>query len=468
MTAEDPTLTDSKAMGGVIAQGGFDYQLWDGLVRLPHWLQSAAFEGLVFEGLEDLEARFFAPHASELHFVDRFQAKSGNLAAADVRDIFESFRNFEDRFPGRARAQTLVTPRLPTTLSWLARDQARIEKARPFYAPFPDVMGATDERLLRDLVKEFGEVVGSFVFKSVEVAERPYPDRQHAVIAFSSAFANAFPSVDVAQPKIEATFEALSSLARKSIGSMLNRANLLQALESAVGRNLQADTAFPLRIRADDAKEDEASLEIDARNFCGPTQYPEPTVWSESLVRPLHETARWLRSAGRTRVRLSGVYRLSTAMTIGWTFRSATGFEIDIATRDGGWSTDDRPDEQAMRGTWKIDRPNRLHNGRLAVSVGILRDPGEDVEQLRREAILSALFPYPVTSAKQAQALVGTLKAAVAEATAELKPDVLDLYLAGPAAFAVALGHRWNGLPRTQLHEFLAAERRYVPTAMLS
>jgi hypothetical protein len=78
------------------------------------------------------------------------------------------------------------------------------------------------------------------------------------------------------------------------------------------------------------------------------------------------------------------------------------------------------------------------------------------------------LFPYHVTSAKQAQALVGTLKAAVAEATAELKPDVLDLYLAGPAAFAVALGHRWNGLPRTQLHEFLAAERRYVPTAMLS
>ena len=43
----------------------------------------------------------------------------------------------------------------------------------------------------------------------------------------------------------------------------------------------------------------------------------------------------------------------------------------------------------------------------------------------------------------------------------------IDLYFAGPAAFAVALGHRWNALPPTQVHEFVATERRYVPTLLI-
>jgi hypothetical protein len=68
MTTEEPTLTDSKGMGGILAQGGFDYQVWDALIRLPNWLKNPAFEGMIFEGLEDLEIRFFAPHAPRGHF----------------------------------------------------------------------------------------------------------------------------------------------------------------------------------------------------------------------------------------------------------------------------------------------------------------------------------------------------------------------------------------------------------------
>ncbi|MGH8567657.1 MAG: SAVED domain-containing protein [Gammaproteobacteria bacterium] len=50
---------------------------------------------------------------------------------------------------------------------------------------------------------------------------------------------------------------------------------------------------------------------------------------------------------------------------------------------------------------------------------------------------------------------------------ARLRPRQIDLYFAGPAAFAVALGHRWNSMPPTQLREFLPAERNYTPTARL-
>ena len=51
-----------------------------------------------------------------------------------------------------------------------------------------------------------------------------------------------------------------------------------------------------------------------------------------------------------------------------------------------------------------------------------------------------------------------------ADAAVDLHGVVADLE-AGHAA--VALGHRWNAMPPTQLHEFLEVERRYVRTAMI-
>jgi hypothetical protein len=62
---------------------------------------------------------------------------------------------------------------------------------------------------------------------------------------------------------------------------------------------------------------------------------------------------------------------------------------------------------------------------------------------------------------------VGFVKKTVAESVTRLAPRSIDLYLAGPAAFAVALGHRWNAMPPTQLHEFIAPERRYVQTGSI-
>jgi hypothetical protein len=101
--SQSPALSDAKSLGGVIAQDGFDYQLWDGLARLPSWLVNPAFEELIFEGLEDLGARFFAPQAPRRRLLERYQAKSGNLAPKDVRDVFTTFQTFESAYPGLAR-----------------------------------------------------------------------------------------------------------------------------------------------------------------------------------------------------------------------------------------------------------------------------------------------------------------------------------------------------------------------------
>lgn len=464
-----PALTDAKGMGGVIAQEGFSYQVWDGLVRLPAWLANPAFEELIFEGLEDLEARFFAPHAApRFRLLERFQAKYGALAPADVREVLASFLAFEQAFPRAARVQTLVTPRLPPTVSWLARDPLRVRRARPFYAPFDDVAAASDAKLRTDLVEAYGEALGVFVAEAVEISERNLPDRDSAVHAFGLALERTYPTLEVSHRRIEDGFEALSGLVARSIGAPISRFELLRALESGLSERLPLPASFPLHVRSDRNKADETALEIDASAFSGGSvAFPDPVRWTEELLAPLDRTARWLQSRAVSRVAISGSYRLSTAFAFGWSLRSAIGFELEIPTREGWWRTDDRPQAGDADPSWRFEQPSRLDGDQLVVSVGVLRDPAGDLPAsagVSSDAAMSAYLPEPVKSAKAAQASVDLVKHAVNAAVGRLKPGGIKLFIAGPAALAVALGHRWNAKPPTQMHEFLASERRYVPT----
>lgn len=466
-----PALTDARGMGGVIAQDGFDYQLYDGLVRLPAWLANPAFEQIIFEGLEDLEARFFAPHAPRERLLERFQAKAGSLAPADVREVFETFAKFEAAFPHAARVHTLVTPRLPPTVGWLARDPSRVRKARPFYAPFADMMAASDGELRKRLTETYGDSLGTFVAQSVEVTERNLPDRDAALATFGVELDRTFPSLEAPQRRVADAFEALEALARRSIGAPLGRAILLRTIEDALGRSLPLPEGFPIQIRSDRNEVNERSLEIDASVFSGREgRFPEPAEWADDLIAPLDRTARWLRSHAVPRIALSGSYRLTTAIVLGWSLRAAIGFELEIPTREGAWATDDRPSSGDPAPAWQITEPTTLHGDQLVISVGVLRDPAADLLEtaaIPAESVLKLFLDAPITSAKSAQAGVSAIKRAADTAVGRLRPKGIQLFFAGPAAFAVALGHRWNAIPPTQLHEFITASRVYAATALI-
>ncbi|BBD99211.1 hypothetical protein SAMIE_1027120 [Sphingobium amiense] len=466
-----PALTDARGMGGVIAQGGFDYQLWDGLARLPAWLANPAFEEIIFEGLEDLEARFFAPQSPRHRLLERYQAKAGALSPSEVRDVLKTFHGFEERFPNATRVHALVTPRLPPTLAWLARDPLRVRRARPFYAPFADIMAASDAALRHSLVETYGLELGEFVASAVEVSERSLPDAATALATFGAALDQAFPALEAPSRRVADTFEVLSSLARHSLGTPLGRSDLRRAMEQALGKPLPLGQACALHIRSDRNEADETALELDASQFSGgDAGFPPPDIWAEKLLGPLDRAARWLRGHAISRVALSGSYRLSTALAVGWSLRSTQGFELEIQTRAGSWSTDDRPTTGEPAPPWRIQEPSRLEGDALIVAVGVLRDPSTDLEAsagIAAEAVLGLHIPEAIASGRAAQASVSLVKRTVDTAVARLGARRIRLYLAGPAAFAVALGHRWNAMPPTQLHEYVTSERHYEPTALL-
>jgi hypothetical protein len=210
-------------------------------------------------------------------------------------------------------------------------------------------------------------------------------------------------------------------------------------------------------------------LEIDARSFSGgKAGFPREAAWTADLLGPLGLTAKWLRSAGVSRISISGSYRLTTAFVMGWSFRSAIGFELELPTRDGAWATDDRPGSGDALPDWRIIQPSVLTVDRLVVCVGVLRDPRLELRHLPENAILSFFLDAPVTSGRMAQRSVSLIKHEVDSAARRLNPKAIDFYFAGPAALAGMLGHRWNAMPRTQLHEYVAESRLYLPTAAVA
>ncbi len=463
-----PTLTDAEGMGGVIAQDGFDYQLWDGLSRLPGWLRNLAFEALIFEGLEDLEARFFAPSAPQRRLLERYQAKSGSLQPQDVAAVFERFFEFERAHPQVARVQTLVTPILPPTIRWVGRDTARVRRARPFYAPFARIISASADALTNEFVTKYGEDLGTFIADNVEVDERSWPNKEAAAAGFGEAFGRAFPDVDVLQSRMTSAFNALSELARQNIGRVLMRNDLVGCLEESLQLTLFPRRAFPLFVRSDRNGTAENALELDASEFSGQGgTFPAPDQWHQGLLQPLTTTAQWLSSRTIRRVSIQGSFRITTALVLGSSLRAAHGFDLEIPTREGSWMTDDHADANQPT-DWSILLPESLDADDLVVSVGVLRQPANDLRMngTAANAILDAYLAQPITSAKAAQHGVAHVKAAIAAVASMLKPKTIRLYYAGPAAFAIALGHRWNALPPTLLHEFIA-NRGYVATATI-
>lgn len=467
-----PTLTDAKGMGGIIALDGFDYQVWSALALLPSWLRNPCFEGFVVEMLEDYEARFFAPHSPHKHLLERFQAKSGVQSKQELSKIFESFAEFNEVHPGIARVQTLVTPSLPPALGWLSRDSGRIRRARPFYRPFSEIRIASEDKFRNDLINEFGERIGCFISDYVEFDIKSFPDRSHAEIAFSHAVDCAFPDIDVNNKVKNSAFSMLLDLVGNNRGKMLAKDRLLQVLSEEFRTPLISDRKLRVHILSMPNESELDAIEIDATDYSGgDKKYPTSDLWHSGLLVPLDNTARWAREGKYHQLALTGNFRLSTALALGWSFRSVKGFEIEISTRSGIWATADYPLHGVQGVSWEITVPERLVNGRLVVAIGVLRDPSLDIQYshgiLRNSEILTAFLPKAVSSEIETQQSVGILKDVVALTVSKLHPTGIDLFFAGPSALAVALGHRWNAFPSTQVYEFISSDCKYFPTVIL-
>lgn len=464
--SKPPTLTDAAGTGGGVAQDGFDYQLWYGVVRTGAWLADPAFEGVMFEALEDIEARFFAPQSDARHLLERIQAKIAELTPADVRVVLDNFLRFEAAYPRKTRTFTLATPSLPRTLRFLQRDLRRVRLAGPFYAPLREIKDASDRKVLADLTDELGEPRARLLFERGDVDVRALAAAEEAAAAFAANLTEAF-GLDVGHGRLRRAFEAVVALGRARRGQKIDRDELLLAIEAELDLSLAAPGSFALHLVSDRPEPTPAgAFTLDFSAYSGvPGRYAPPADWTRDVGVPLGLLATWLRDRGRRRVAITGSYRLTTGFLLGAALRSAAGFELDIDTKSGVWATDEHP--RAGDAPPLTLRPAaQLSSGVLRLAFGVLRSPEAILvgSGIPGDTIATAQCDEAVTSGRAQQALVAAFKRFATAETTRLKPEAVELYFVGPASLAVALGHRWNAMPPTQVFEFDGSANLYSPT----
>lgn len=459
-----PTLTDRKGMGGVIAYDGFGYQEWLAAAKVPGWLANPAFEAVALEVLEDFEATFFEPDAptADLHRLERFQAKSATLKRGEVVSVLSGFRAFAEQYPETARTQTLITPDLPAELKWVVRDGFRVANARPFYHHYPAVMVDSDEAFAADLLKEFGKELAPHLMRDIAIELAPN-DEERARSVFSNGLAESL-GLDWPTSAVRKAFSNVCTLLRDKRGGKVSRSALTGALSEGMP-GLEMSSILRLAFVRGQGVAAPGHLLLDAEDG-GRMTGGVAVSYATRLQQALERTADWAGMQGYRRVFVDAPMRLSAAFGLGVAFRPATRFDLDVMTPSGIWPTDAHP-AGSNSADWTIAPPDGEAGCRLAVVIGIIRDPIEDVRRLLGEAapILHMVLPRAVHSSYDVQASVRAVKDAVSAAAARLTPNGIDLFYLGPAVLATALGHRWNALPPTRFFEYDRAHG-YLPTVV--
>lgn len=465
-----PSLLDPESRGGDTAEGGFSFQENMLVARVPRWLRREGFSEMVREAMGDAEAKFFVPGRGEAR--EFVEYKNHQVAPAEFWKEVGCFKKLDEAAPGSYERFVLVCTGLSEGARPVAEALRRVRDPDSFYEGASEIQSSSFDAFVEvveraDRSREDAE----FLFSKVHI-ESDAPDAERlALEVFGVALKEHFPETrQLSGDGVEGAFEKLRSLIKSRKNRSVLRAELEEALWSGVPEEIRADRR-PVRIVTATepvVRSGEQELVFDWREFFGGGErsYPPPEEW-ERMHDDLHSTKDWILAAGRPRlVSIGGSRRLSGSLCIGSAFSAVSGFVLEMDYRGEVWRTDQYggPDY-----AWETERSGETQCGEIAAAVGVLKDVREDVAKfLEREG--KAGMPRlvlkgceAITGAASANAAVAAAKDVICRSLSDAGARVLHLFVAGPAPFALLLGHRLNAVGEVQCYEWIG-EAAYVPT----
>jgi hypothetical protein len=198
-------------------------------------------------------------------------------------------------------------------------------------------------------------------------------------------------------------------------------------------------------------------------------QLRDPSGWNDVLRPQLQGAVDTIRQLDVRDVLLAGKMRLAAGFLAGYELSDVAGFSVAVLQRDEEWTTSgERADVTIATEAIELGRGDEL-----AIGISVAADLTDDVRAyLDREGLavsrLVIIRPEQnvgrtaIGGAAEARGLANMiLDAARAEVRGANVP-VLHLFQAAPLGFAVLLGHVWNRMPETVLHEDLGPGRGYA------
>lgn len=197
-------------------------------------------------------------------------------------------------------------------------------------------------------------------------------------------------------------------------------------------------------------------------------QVKDPALWNDTFLPEIRHAVAQIEAKGYRSVRLVGAMRLATFFVVGEAMPRTRGMEIVYAFHGSDWTT---ATETQSFPTELTEHPVGQGKG-VAIAVSLTHDITDDVLEYLRDAgtPVDRLINFQPQDSPGQFAMPGheaamSLAREVAKTTQKAKADRADgvhVFIAGPGAVALFLGHSWNRIPTTHLYDDL--NPGYAPT----
>lgn len=464
-------LLSKAATGGVVARIGFEYQDSYVLTNLPRWLAQGAFSQVISELVGDVEVCYFTLTGEKRVF---FEAKNHVLTAAKFWAEVTQFKAVADSSSGLYSRFVLVCPGFPTKLSPLVNQLARIKG--------PGTSFKVDEKLLLDAKEAFrnrvvqegkSQELAEFVLERVEFKEF---DATAASLRFSGELISAQPCFEQLNGlRTKAVQEKWMALIQRSVKLAVSRLELEAAVIEVLPEGehrIWKEEHSNLRIVRSSAEPQPQpyDLSLDVQRFTGADRGSLLAEDWESLKNAANSIGEFLNASRlRRRVRLTSELRMSTAVLIGNALKATKGHILSITHRELEFDLSSH-----VKAELSFFQKNSVsaigREGVVSIQIGA-NTPNDVVSALAQLGLKDGPQLHLSTGAsigdiEMLNTAVHQAKTAMAEFVSSHQLTRLHLFIKGPSFFAMAMGHRLNGLCDIQLYDWV--DSKYLKTSQIS
>lgn len=461
-------LFDRQATGGVTARNGFDYQDAFLLENIPRFLAQGAFSQVVSELLGDIEIRYFRPGGGT--YCVLYEAKRHQLTKAELWEEVAHFQELHKKSPDEYVQFVLLCG------DFVGEYQALFNKLDRYRGPAVALnadssIRATAETDILETIVRLGQPADMARFVLDRVLFVQYSDN-NVDAGFGTKLEVHLPRLDMTRQETAAFRARCKQLVDTSAKGGLTRKDIEAALVECAPSVAAQWRATPSDLQLAPEGFELGRLTMDVTLFNGPDRGALGHAAWEQLRQRLIEVGGFLHaSRGRRGVQLSAKHRMSLACLLGHCFSATRDFTLALEHNGQLYDTslherapgqffcvqEDPLSTLGLEGVASISFPNGS-NADVAANASAF--------ELEKSPKLSLVSTSAVTDITSLNTAVNEAKVALAEFRSRHQLQMMHLFIKAPTMFAMALGHRLNGVGRIQLYDW--DQTKYIPTAVLA
>jgi hypothetical protein len=462
-----PSLLERESTGGDIARAGFRFQDEIVLSLIPAWLSYEGFTEMVSEAMGDVEAKFFVPG---IGFVREFvEVKDHLVAPIEFWKEIDRFRKMHDGSPGTYRWFRLVSCGLSESLHPLRNSLRRLKGIYGFYDQGSPILENSYKIFQECVLKQNGRSRddASFLFERV-LLETDKSKETVGEARFLEAIMQHLPEYNqMSAMQLKGIVGGLRTLLKGASQRLITRMEIETCFAELGGPKAILDSQpIYIEILTQPRVDLGRRLEFNWSLFFGGEErkFPPSEEWNK-IAEDLAQTREWIaRHRKKKRIFLKGQQRLPVFIIIGSVFSSVGGFILEYENRDGIWKTNAYPSPGTQAYIWEREYNEGSSSQEIAVSIDVMRGIKEQVRSdlekrgLREISQLHLFNKHPIVSAEQINAAVDAAKKEIVKIVTVGNTNLIHLYVAGPAQFALFLGHRLKAICNIQTYVWAGAD----------